>query len=108
MLNRLEPFGAGPISEPVSLRGIESDFSTKNAACGSIARRLISGACDSVDGSCLFVCPVSHAGLDRSEPVDLQLHILDDVLKATNRKILPRDLHSLNVQRSPTDPVEVF
>lgn len=54
MLNRLEPFGVGPISRLVSLHGIEPDFSTKNAACDSIVHHLISGACDSVDGGLSF------------------------------------------------------
>ena len=56
MLNRLEPFGVSPISRLVSFHGVESDFSTKNAACDSIVHHLISGACNSVDGGLWSFC----------------------------------------------------
>ena len=36
MLNRLELFGVGAISELISLHSIESDFSTEDAACDLI------------------------------------------------------------------------
>ena len=109
MLNRLELFGVGTISELVSLHGIGSNLSTKDTACDSIVRHLVSGVCDDMNSElCLSVCSASHACLDRSKPIDLQSHILDGVLKTANRKIFPRILYVLNIPHSPTDSIKVF
>ena len=57
MLNRLELFGVGAISELISLHSIESDFSTEDAACDLIVRHLVFGACDGMNGE-LCLCPL--------------------------------------------------
>ena len=55
VLNRLELFGVSSISElRVPLHSTESEFSTKDAACDSIVRHLVSCACDSVVVNCVF------------------------------------------------------
>ena len=87
-LNGLVLFGNGSLSELISLRGIELNFSTKDAACDTLVHHLITGACDNVDGElCLLIHSTFRVvSSGRSKPVNLQLHILDGVLKTVNRK----------------------
>ena len=110
MLNKLEQLGVGSLSEFIYLHGIEFNFSTKDTALDAIVCHLITGACDNADGElCPFsVNSTSFASSDRSKPIDLQLRILDGVLKTAHRKVFSRILRVLNVAHSPVDSIKVF
>ena len=108
--NRLESLGLSSLTELASLHGIRSDFSAKDTACDVIVQHLVTGACEDTDGEmCRSTCFARIASFsDKPKSVDLQMYILEGVLKGANRKIFSRILRVLGVSFSPTDSVKIF
>ena len=109
ILNKLDGFGIGTLTELASLHGIGSSFSAKDVARDAIVSHLVTGACDHTDGDlCHAVRSAFQVSSSRPKATDLQLRVLDKVLKAANRKIFSCVLHTLDIPHSASDSIKVF
>ena len=108
--NKLELLGLGSLAELASLHDIQLDSSARDALRDAIVQHLIAGACENMDGEMCRSTRLAYlaSSSDRSKPIDLQMFILDGVVKAVNRKPFSRILCGLGVLHSPTDSIKIF
>ena len=105
MLNRLDGFRIESVVALACLHGMEA-FSVKGAAHSAIISHLVTGACNHMDGElCRALCSVFQASSGHVKTIDLQLHILEHVLKVTNKKALSCILNTLVIPHLATDSI---